>query len=75
MKTFIVISLALLSVTLFQEVKGEQMLRRRLTGLNTITKPRAEENCKAVKDAVNRQHCVFDVLATQDLDMVNIYID
>jgi hypothetical protein len=67
---------ALLSISIFQEVKGEKiMLRRRLTGLNTITKPRAEENCKVVKDAVNRQNCVFDVLATQDLDIVMIYTD
>jgi hypothetical protein len=64
----------LLAITLFQEVKGEQMLRRRLNMLG-VTKAQAEKKCKVVKAAVDRQHCVFDILATQDLDMVEIYID
>ena len=38
-----------------------------------ITEKQAKKACAKLKDKGDRQNCVFDVLATQDLDMAEAY--
>jgi hypothetical protein len=49
--------------------KGE---RRRL-GESSITEEQAEAACAFIEDPLDRMDCVYDVLATQDIDMVGAY--
>lgn len=47
--------------------------RARRLSESTITEEAAEEACATLKDAVERKDCVYDILATQDMDMVGAY--
>eukprot|EP00526_Cylindrotheca_closterium_P026391 CAMPEP_0113653812 /NCGR_PEP_ID=MMETSP0017_2-20120614/28798_1 /TAXON_ID=2856 /ORGANISM="Cylindrotheca closterium" /LENGTH=58 /DNA_ID=CAMNT_0000566869 /DNA_START=44 /DNA_END=220 /DNA_ORIENTATION=- /assembly_acc=CAM_ASM_000147 len=38
-----------------------------------ITEKQAKKACSKLKDKGDRQNCVFDVLATQDIDMAEAY--
>ena len=50
--------------------QGQHM--RRL-GESNITEEEAEAACAALEDEFSRKGCVYDILATQDLDMVGAY--
>ena len=47
--------------------------RRRRLDETTITEDQAEAACAGLEDEFSRKGCVYDVLATQDLDMVGAY--
>jgi len=47
--------------------------RRRRLDESTVTMEQAEEACKTLKDPLSRKDCVYDILATQDLDMVGAF--
>jgi hypothetical protein len=53
-----------------EDPRGE---RRRRLGESSITEEQAEDACSSLKDAADRKDCVYDVLATQDLDMVGAF--
>ena len=38
-----------------------------------ITEKQAKKACSKLKDKGDQQNCIFDVLATQDLDMAEAY--
>lgn len=38
-----------------------------------VTEKQAQKACSKLKDPGDRKNCVFDILATQDLDMVEAY--
>ena len=38
-----------------------------------ITEKQAKKGCSKLKDKGDQQNCIFDVLATQDLDMAEAY--
>merc|ERR1712087_316660 len=46
--------------------------RRRLDEM-TITEKQAEAACSHIKNALDRKDCVYDTIATQDLDMAGAY--
>jgi hypothetical protein len=46
--------------------------RRRL-GASAITIEAAEEACASLPDKLDRKDCIYDVLATQDMDIVGAY--
>jgi len=46
--------------------------RRRLDE-SSITEEQAEVACASLKNAIDRKDCVYDILATQDIDMVGAY--
>jgi hypothetical protein len=64
----------ILATIFFVKAEGGQMLRGR-ESVMTLTKDRAEKACSIVKDAQYRKMCVYDVLATQDTNVVNIYAE
>jgi len=47
--------------------------RRRRMGESTISEEEAERACATLKDPLSVKDCVYDILATQDLDMVGAY--
>eukprot|EP00980_Cylindrotheca_fusiformis_P031019 scaffold25727_cov142-Cylindrotheca_fusiformis.AAC.2 len=47
--------------------------RHRRLGESSITDEQAEEACSSILDVLDRKDCVSDVLATQDLTMVEAY--
>ncbi|KAL3944168.1 MAG: hypothetical protein SGBAC_001725 [Bacillariaceae sp.] len=47
--------------------------RRRRLDESTITEAQAEAACAGLEDEFSRKGCEYDVLATQDLDMVGAY--
>ncbi|KAL3934601.1 MAG: hypothetical protein SGBAC_009712 [Bacillariaceae sp.] len=47
--------------------------RRRRLGETNITEVQAEAACAGLEDDFSRKGCVYDILATQDLDMVGAY--
>ena len=47
--------------------------RTRRLGESGITEEQAEEACAGLKDEFDRKGCIYDILATQDLDMVGAY--
>merc|ERR1712183_221783 len=47
--------------------------RRRRLGEKTVTAEQAEKACSGIKDAADRKFCVYDILTTQDMDMVGAY--
>ena len=47
--------------------------RRRRLGEDTVTEEDAEAACAHIKDPDDRKDCIYDVLATQDVDMVGAY--
>jgi len=53
-----------------EDPRGE---RRRRLEESSITEEEAEKTCGHVKDILDRKDCVYDILATQDLDMVGAY--
>ena len=53
-----------------EDPRGER--RRRLEG-SGISMEAAEAACGELKDPLDRKDCVYDVLATQDLDMVGAF--
>jgi len=50
--------------------RGEH--KRRL-GESTVSEEEAEAACAGLEDEFSRKGCVYDILATQDLDMVGAY--
>jgi len=50
--------------------RGDRM--RRL-GESSITEEQAEAACAGLKDELDRKDCVYDILATQDMDMAGAY--
>ncbi|CAJ1968718.1 unnamed protein product [Cylindrotheca closterium] len=53
-----------------EDPRGE---RRRRLAESGITIEQAEEACKTLNDPLSRKDCVYDVLATQDLDMIGAF--
>jgi len=53
-----------------EDSRGE---RRRRLAESDITEEAAEAACAGLEDAIDRKDCVYDILATQDLDMVGAY--
>ena len=53
-----------------EDPRGE---RRRRLGESTVTEAQAEAACAGLKDEFSRKGCVYDVIATQDLEMVGAY--
>jgi len=47
--------------------------RKRRLGESTVSEEQAEQACAGLKDEFSRKGCIYDVLATQDLDMVGVY--
>jgi len=47
--------------------------RRRRLGTLSVTEDQAEAACAHLDTAADRKDCVYDILATQDLDMVGAY--
>ncbi|CAJ1948991.1 unnamed protein product [Cylindrotheca closterium] len=47
--------------------------RRRRLDESSISETEAEKACSALKDPMDRKDCVYDILATQDLDMVGAF--
>lgn len=55
------------------EPEDPQGARRRRLGEDSVTEDAAEAACASIADAADRKDCVYDILATQDLDMVGAY--
>jgi len=53
-----------------EDPRGE---RARRLGEQSITEEAAEAACAGLKDEFDRKGCIYDILATQDLDMVGAY--
>jgi hypothetical protein len=53
-----------------EDPRGE---RRRRLGELTVTEEQADAACASIKDPLDRKDCVYDIIATQDLDMVGAY--
>ena len=53
-----------------EDPRGE---RRRRLDENSVSEEQAEAACARLKDPSDRKDCVYDILATQDLDMVGAY--
>ncbi|KAL3933347.1 MAG: hypothetical protein SGBAC_010441 [Bacillariaceae sp.] len=53
-----------------EDPRGE---RRRRLDESTISIEQAEQACKTLKDPLSIKDCVYDILATQDLDMVGAF--
>mmetsp|Transcript_31922 Transcript_31922/g.77384 ORF Transcript_31922/g.77384 Transcript_31922/m.77384 type:complete len:108 (+) Transcript_31922:3-326(+) len=47
--------------------------RARRLDESSITEQQAEAACAGLKDDLDRKDCVYDILATQDMDMVGAY--
>eukprot|EP00980_Cylindrotheca_fusiformis_P010381 scaffold2307_cov123-Cylindrotheca_fusiformis.AAC.5 len=54
------------------EPEDPQGQRRRLDE-NSLQEEEAEKACAGIQDPLDRKDCVYDVLATQDIDMVGAY--
>jgi hypothetical protein len=55
------------------EPEDPQGERRRRLEESSITEEQAERACDGIKDPLDRKDCVYDILATQDLDMTGAY--
>eukprot|EP00980_Cylindrotheca_fusiformis_P024617 scaffold12169_cov132-Cylindrotheca_fusiformis.AAC.5 len=53
-----------------EDPQGE---RRRRLDETSLSEEKAEAACASVEDPIDRKNCVYDILATQDLDMVGAY--
>ncbi|CAJ1970217.1 unnamed protein product [Cylindrotheca closterium] len=53
-----------------EDPQGE---RRRRLAESTISMEQAESACAGLKDALDRKDCVYDILATQDMDMAGAF--
>jgi len=51
--------------------RGER--RRRRLGEETVSEDEAEKACASIQDPRDRKDCIYDILATQDLEMVGAY--
>jgi hypothetical protein len=47
--------------------------RRRRLGEGSVTEEQAEAACAPLKEPADRKDCVYDILATQDIEMVGAY--
>ena len=47
--------------------------RRRKLAESTVSEAQAEAACAHIKDPLDRKDCVYDVIATQDVEMVGAY--
>ena len=47
--------------------------RARRLDESSITYEQAKAACAGLKDALDRKDCVYDIISTQDLDMVGAY--
>jgi len=47
--------------------------RARRLSESTVSEEAAEEACARLKDEFSRKSCIYDILATQDMDMVGAY--
>mmetsp|Transcript_31923 Transcript_31923/g.77387 ORF Transcript_31923/g.77387 Transcript_31923/m.77387 type:complete len:112 (+) Transcript_31923:3-338(+) len=57
-----------------EDPRGDRARRRRLDESSSIiTEEQAEAACAGLKDDLDRKDCVYDILATQDMDMVGAY--
>eukprot|EP00980_Cylindrotheca_fusiformis_P000528 scaffold131_cov125-Cylindrotheca_fusiformis.AAC.5 len=55
------------------EPEDPQGERRRRLDESSLSEEEAEAACATVKDPIDRKNCIYDILATQDLDMVGAY--
>eukprot|EP00526_Cylindrotheca_closterium_P008699 CAMPEP_0113648082 /NCGR_PEP_ID=MMETSP0017_2-20120614/25485_1 /TAXON_ID=2856 /ORGANISM="Cylindrotheca closterium" /LENGTH=507 /DNA_ID=CAMNT_0000560243 /DNA_START=144 /DNA_END=1667 /DNA_ORIENTATION=+ /assembly_acc=CAM_ASM_000147 len=55
-----------------EDPRGERRRRRRLDG-SLVSEEEAEAACAGLHDELDRKDCVYDILATQDLDMAGAY--
>mmetsp|Transcript_17337 Transcript_17337/g.42401 ORF Transcript_17337/g.42401 Transcript_17337/m.42401 type:complete len:526 (+) Transcript_17337:281-1858(+) len=55
-----------------EDPRGERRRRRRLDG-SSVSEEEAEAACAGLQDELDRKDCVYDILATQDLDMAGAY--
>eukprot|EP00980_Cylindrotheca_fusiformis_P020143 scaffold7212_cov165-Cylindrotheca_fusiformis.AAC.3 len=55
------------------EPEDPQGERRRRLEESSLSEEEAEAACASVKDPIDRKNCIYDILATQDLDMVGAY--
>ena len=53
-----------------EDPRGE---RARRLAESSVTEEQAEAACAGLKDEFDRKGCVYDILATQDMDMVGAY--
>jgi len=53
--------------------ENPQGQRKRRLGESNVTEEQAEAACAGLEDEFSRKGCVYDILATQDLDMVGAY--
>ena len=53
-----------------EESQGD---RRRRLAESTVSLEEAEAACASLKSPLDRKDCVYDILATQDLDMAGAY--
>jgi hypothetical protein len=53
-----------------EDPRGE---RRRRLSESSITQEQAEAACASLKDPLDRKDCVYDIIVTQDLDMVGAF--
>lgn len=56
-----------------EDARGIKRRRHRRLGESTITAEDAENACSTIQDPLDRKDCVYDILATQDLDMVGAF--
>jgi hypothetical protein len=55
------------------EPEDPQGARRRRLAESSVTEEQAEAACALLKDPLDRKDCIYDILATQDLDMAGAY--
>eukprot|EP00980_Cylindrotheca_fusiformis_P028986 scaffold22689_cov163-Cylindrotheca_fusiformis.AAC.1 len=55
------------------EPEDPQGERRRRLSESSISEEEAEKACDAIEDPLDRKDCVYDVLATQSIDMTGAY--
>eukprot|EP00526_Cylindrotheca_closterium_P007522 CAMPEP_0113640390 /NCGR_PEP_ID=MMETSP0017_2-20120614/21199_1 /TAXON_ID=2856 /ORGANISM="Cylindrotheca closterium" /LENGTH=687 /DNA_ID=CAMNT_0000551671 /DNA_START=68 /DNA_END=2134 /DNA_ORIENTATION=+ /assembly_acc=CAM_ASM_000147 len=56
-----------------EDPQGER--RRRRLGEMVVTEEQAEKACAGAPDKIDRKDCVYDILATQRLDMAAAYLE
>jgi len=55
------------------EPEDPQGERRRRLDESSVTEEKAEAACASIADELDRKDCVYDIVATQDLEMVGAY--
>ena len=55
------------------EPEDPQGERRRRLDESSVTEEKAEAACSSIADELDRKDCVYDIIATQDMDMVGAY--